>query len=140
MPGASRLGRSTIFCLSEAGHHGLIPFVLVDLGSGMGYNPHHYGTAGMGHSWEDLFCSQKINISRDPLLSCPWTFPSARVALIGKMPGNGSVARGCLGKKLGRTWILDATRKSPTSELLHVPNGKCHCYLRHVLVSSSIIF
>lgn len=95
-----------ILCLSKASHRGLIRFVLVHLGSGMGYNPHHYDTAGVGAQLGRYILLPENKYKRGPSTLVPLDISICTRCLDLQDAWERVYARGRQGGELGGPWIL----------------------------------
>lgn len=69
--GPSRFGGNMIFFLVKASHHDLTSVVVVDLGSDVWYNPHHYKSAGVGACLGRFTLFQKRGHEQGPSVPKP---------------------------------------------------------------------
>lgn len=133
VPGAARLGRSAIFCFSGASHRGAPPLRRwiwarrVTQPSSLRHSRDR-STAGKIH-----FAPRKINkYKQGPSALTPLDISICVHCLDLQNAGKPVCGRGLSGQKVGKNLDPRCYTEVATSELLHMPNGKCHCYLRHV--------
>lgn len=109
------------------------PLAPVDLGSARDTALIITTQPGEEHSWEDTFCAQKINkYNQGPSALTPLDISICVRCLDLQNAGKPVCGRGLSGQKVGKNLDPRCYTEVATSELLHMPNGKCHCYLRHV--------